>query len=467
MATSRRTLTRTVGLLGVLGIAVAGTSPTMAITLNPQALARDVGQAIPLVFVLATIVVALIAWCFARLARRHPNAGSAYGFVGAALNARWGLTAGWALLGSYITFGGVFLSASAIFLGSLCSSLGIWSNPNLDAIAVGAAIIIFVLSVASIRHVTLTLLVVEIVAAISIIVLSIVVLGRADYGASGVGMTDLFVPTGGIGIGQLALAMGFGVLSFAGFEETATLGEDSLQPEREIPIALIGTVLGCGVIYVLAAAAEVAGIYDAKQGMSLFQSSTGLLQTLGTRYVSSGIGDAFEAFALLSAIAGGLAVVAATSRMALAFARDLAPRLTMARISTEGEIPPVSIGIITAVALGQYVFMRVVCGGSASDVFFWAGTMGANLILIAYLLVCVAAGRTMLELRGLRLLELLIPGVAIAIIAYTLKASVYPLGDGAYAVIPFIVLGWMLLAIIAPIVNPALLTRVRSSLVSS
>ena len=52
------------------------------------------GGVIPLVFALSTLVVLLVAWCFARLAHHHPNAGSAYGFVGAVLGPRAGLVAG-------------------------------------------------------------------------------------------------------------------------------------------------------------------------------------------------------------------------------------------------------------------------------------------------------------------------------------------------------------------------------------
>src|SRR5438270_1794255 len=84
-----------VGTWDAIAVAVAGMAPTMAMNLNPQQPAEHVGRVVPLVFALSTGIVLLVAWCFARLAYQHPNAGSAYGFVGAVLGARAGLVAGW------------------------------------------------------------------------------------------------------------------------------------------------------------------------------------------------------------------------------------------------------------------------------------------------------------------------------------------------------------------------------------
>src|SRR3979411_2504945 len=88
-----------VGTWGAIAVAVAGMAPTMAMNLNPQEPAEHVGRVVPLVFLLSTVVVLLVAWCFARLAHEHPNAGSAYGFVAAILGPPAGLGAGWAVCG--------------------------------------------------------------------------------------------------------------------------------------------------------------------------------------------------------------------------------------------------------------------------------------------------------------------------------------------------------------------------------
>jgi len=119
-----------VGTWNAIAIAVAGMAPTLAMNLNPQEPAEHVGRVVPLVFALSTLVVLLVAWCFARLARDHPNAGSAYGFVAAILGPRAGLVAGWTLLGTYLCFVVVGLGAVGLFGADLLKRLDLWRNAS-------------------------------------------------------------------------------------------------------------------------------------------------------------------------------------------------------------------------------------------------------------------------------------------------------------------------------------------------
>ena len=111
--------------------------------------------------------------------------------------------------------------------------------------------------------------------------------------------------------------------------------------------------------------------------------------------------------------------------------------------------------------------LRIGFGASADDVFFWASTAGALLILIPYLLMCVGAGCSFWRAGGSRRLEVVVPILACALILYTLRASVFPLGEGAYAVIPFVVIGWVVAAILIVIARPALVDRIRTGLLAT
>jgi amino acid transporter len=71
-------------------------------------------------------------------------------------------------------------------------------------------------------------------------------------------------------------------------------------------------------------------------------------------------------------------------------------------------------------------------------------------LLVAYFLVAVSAGVSVIraphpESRW----KLLIPVIAAVVIGYTLWVSLYPSQQGAYGVIPWIVLGWCLIPIVA------------------
>jgi amino acid transporter len=466
-APRRRHLIRSVGLVGAIGVAVAGMAPTMAMNLNPQQLAEHVGSAVPVVFVLATIGITLIAWCFARLSSLYPNAGAAYRFAGETIGARTGFVAGWSLAGTYLAFGGVFVGAVTIFSSSVLASTGLWASPSADVIAVAATALLIVLALAPVRRVTIILLVIELASVVAMVALSLDVVGSVDFGRLGVGAADLLWPADGVSGTQVALALSFALLSFAGFEQVTTLGEDALNPRREIPIALLGTAIIGGILYTLVTAAQIIGIFDMTGGMQAFEESEGLLQTLGNHYVSTAVGTTFEVFAMCSAFAGGLVVVVSTSRIVYAIARDLTPDGRFAQLSKTGDAPRLALIACSLAGLVEYIVLRVAFDASVQDVFFWAGTTGALLILIPYLLMCVGAGFSFWRVGGSRRLEVVVPVLACALILYTLRASLFPLGEGAYAVIPFVVAGWVVIAVAIVVIRPGIVERIRTGLLAT
>ncbi|KMI24654.1 hypothetical protein SM87_05643 [Klebsiella pneumoniae] len=73
---------RSLKLWEALALSLGMVGPTLAMSGNAQGLIDSVGKALPIVFVLGLIGVALIAYGFIRLTRFYNHAGSAYGLVG-------------------------------------------------------------------------------------------------------------------------------------------------------------------------------------------------------------------------------------------------------------------------------------------------------------------------------------------------------------------------------------------------
>ena len=61
------------------------------------------------------------------------------------------------------------------------------------------------------------------------------------------------------GFSGVGLGVVFGVLSFVGFDAAATLGEETKNPRRNVPLAVGGALVGVGVFYVFATYALSAG----------------------------------------------------------------------------------------------------------------------------------------------------------------------------------------------------------------
>ena len=119
-----------------------------------------------------------------------------------------------------------------------------------------------------VRISTRVAVVLEIISLLAIGVLLIALL--VHYGARI--DTSQFRATGSSATG-IALGTVLAVGAFVGFESSSSLGIEARSPHRAIPRAILFTVLAAGVLYIIAAYAQVLGFGSAA---SLAQSSTPL-----------------------------------------------------------------------------------------------------------------------------------------------------------------------------------------------
>jgi amino acid transporter len=421
--------------------------------LNPQEPSQHVGQLIPLIFLLSTVLVLMVGWCFARLSRLHPNAGSAFGFVSAVMGPKSGLVAGWAMLGAYLCFGMVGISGFGLFRSDLADKFHPAHHPSIFFFTTMGALVVGILSVTAARRAAIALIVIEGIAVVAMLILAAAVIWKVLHGHGPQGdppIHDLFIPTAGISSSAVALALSFGFLSFAGFEEVSTMSEEVRNPTLTVPRVLLGTVIGGGIVYTVVTTAEVLGFGTDHAGMERFAASHSLLGDMGAMYFGSWCGDLLDILATFSALGCGLAGVMGASRVLFAIVRDLAPSSRLARLSPNGSSPVIASLCVIGSSFAGYAVMRFLFNGRGSDPFFWSSTIAVLGLLVAYFLVVVSAGLSLLRSSGSESVwKLLIPAVAAVAIAYTLWVSIYPVQQGAYGVIPWIVLGWCLLPVAA------------------
>jgi len=83
-----RGLRRELRFWEAIALSIGIMAPTAAMALNGVGVAGNVGQAVPLAFLIAAILVFLVAFGIMRLAGHYSHAGSVYAFTGATLDAR-------------------------------------------------------------------------------------------------------------------------------------------------------------------------------------------------------------------------------------------------------------------------------------------------------------------------------------------------------------------------------------------
>lgn len=381
-----------------LALSVATVGPTLAMAGNGQGIVGSVGKAIPLVFVIGLIGVALVGYSFARLTRHLNHAGSAYALVGGTVGPRAGFVSGFAMLGAYAGFSIGTLALTAAFTNSLLAQLQPGSTapgqvPWLIPVFVGGAVSLVVTG-RDARLLAKILLGIEGVGIVAMIVLAVAILVRG--GAPGTGI-DLgtFSPSG---VEPAAILGGVvaAFLSWAGFEACVSMGEETANPNRNIPRAIAGTLLVTGLLFVVVMFAQTIGFGTDPKGLQAFQNSANTLGDLGTTYV----GKWFSVLIIFTATAGAfgchMASAAASGRMLFAFGRDGLGPSALAGIDPRTGGPRLATGLIVVIAIA----VNGICGATgwppantgdpAIDTYFVFAIAGSVCLMVCYLLVEVA-----------------------------------------------------------------------------
>ncbi|KAJ7379615.1 hypothetical protein OS493_014010 [Desmophyllum pertusum] len=214
-------------------------------------LARNVvGPGLILSFFVAAVASLLAGLCYAEFSSRVPRVGSAYTFSYVTIGEFCAFIIGWNLLLEYI----IATSSVAIaWSGYLDSSLLNNAIMNLTTSGLGrlsasgiiakhpdflAFVLILVVAVMLSFGVRLTSLTTTVITAINIIVIVFIIILGGTF-AEGKNWTDDFLPFGFSGV-LAASASAF--YAFVGFDVIATAVEESKNPSKDVPIAMILTI---------------------------------------------------------------------------------------------------------------------------------------------------------------------------------------------------------------------------------
>lgn len=445
-------LRRTLSFWGALGLSVALLGPSMAANINPQAPAAQVGRAVPLVFLGSTIAVLLVAYGFIRLCQHFAHAGSVYGLVSATLGQRTGFVSGWLLLGTYLAFTVTTLSGSALFLTTFLRDTGWWANADWLVPAAVAVVLLVLLATRPAAVATKVLLGVEIGTMLLILAVSVVVVIRlaAHSAPGGLALTgSVFVPADGVPVSAVFFAMTFGFLSFAGFEAAATLGEETVNPRRAIPRALLGTVLLAGLFFVFVTAAESMGFGTGESGVRAVAGSSSLVGDLAREYLSGWAGNLVTLGAGISAFGSALACAVGASRLLFAMGRDGFASRGLGTARDRDGVPIRATATVLVLIALIISGLRFAATSSVTDIFFWTATVGSLALLVAYLLCLAGAIRFLFfsRPRRARLWEICIPLAGAVLVGYTLFTNIYPVPEAPYSAFPYVVVAWVLVGV--------------------
>ena len=426
---------------------IGHTAPATAILLTLPITTSYAGAAAPLAYLVAFVLVLMLGVGLTQLARHLPSAGGYYTYVSCTVHPRAGFLSAW-LFFLYAPVTPAFSLAMMGFV--LQSSLGTAYGivfPWWLFLLLGTAFTFWV----TYRGIEVSAAALMILGVLEMsIVLLLAAWGLFVPGPGGVDLSA-FNPANAVGQpGLFALGVIFSIFALTGWEGVAPLAEESANPRRVVPQALVGTIVIMGTFLVFTAWGILVGwgtldlqaITDAKD-----KPPFELPLVLARRFW--GTGWLLVLFALLnSMVAVSVATGLVSTRMWYAMARSGSLPAWLAGVHPRHQTP------VNAVAFQTLLTLLVGLGLG-----FWIGPdqeffLMGEVLTLALALIYTAGNLGVFlyyrrqrrgEFRPLRHALLpLISSAAVLGVAY-LSVVEWPPPPLRYA--PFIVAGWLALGI--------------------
>ncbi len=273
---------------------------------------------------LAGLGVVAIAYTISLYARRYAGAGAVYEYLTHGAHPWLGVfTAGFFFVGA------LFLGGGGIYLGLGILTDNFWkehvshSGPAWWVWGLVALVIVLVLNYIGVRLAIRAMLTFAAVSFLPMLILAVVIIVQGGEGGNTLtmfnpGETSLFGITGGGVLGGILL----GILLFVGFEAAASIGEESAEPHRSIPRALIGTVAVAAAFFVLMAYAFSIGYGKEAVSKGAWAFSPNAVGEMATKYIGSWYATILELVVILDAMALALAICVLIGRGFFALGRD-------------------------------------------------------------------------------------------------------------------------------------------------
>ena len=411
----------------ILGQSIANVGPTLTPAINITVVASLAGRGAWLAYLIATIGMMFVAANIGALARRHPQSGSYFIYIGRNFGPLAGALAGWAMIAAYLFTGVAITLACTIFFGDVLAALGLAAlMPPGWSLAIGIVGLVWLAGYHDISLSSRLALVLEAVSITIIIAIIAVVAWRHGTLVDHSQLDIAALPAAGV-----TSALAFAVFGFVGFESAATLARETRDPHIAVPRAIMGSAVGVGVFFAAMAYLMVLGM----DGDAAAIGASGA--PFAALTVKAGIGWAagiIYVAAIISGFACVLASVNAASRLLFSMGRYGFIGGAMGRVHARHRTPHVAVTIACALVLVASLAVLPLGGLLAYGLTGTFATMG---FLIVYLGVCAVAPIDLRRSGGLQWRQALVALAGILIIGFVIIGSVWPVPLAPYDRIPW------------------------------
>jgi len=261
----KKSLHRSLGPVQLTLLGVGAVIGTGIFVLTSEA-AQKAGPGMMWSFVIAALVCGVAALCYSEIASMVPVSGSAYTYTYAVMGELLAWMVGWALILEYA------VAASAVSVGWSGYFVGLLANAGIElptALTVGGyapggfinlpalviALLVTLLLMIGTREsarVNAVLVAIKVAALAMFIALTIPMMRGEEF--------EPFMPNGWFGTERGFGAVGAAAsifFAYVGFDAVSTAAEETRNPQKNVPIGLLGSLGICTVFYLLVAAGAI------------------------------------------------------------------------------------------------------------------------------------------------------------------------------------------------------------------
>jgi amino acid transporter len=446
------------GALSTPDLLIAGMSymaPGFSLFFTVAVVAGFAGIHMPGIYVLAGLGVLCTGSTLGAFARLSPGAGALQLFVECGFGRNAGAAAGIVLAGGYLFLQG----AVSVLFGGWTAAL-IRRHTGLDLPWPALALLgtagcgwLMIRGVGLSIKATWALFLFEFV-----LVLAVAAATLIRGGAEGLDAAPLLpVGTDGPGLSASALAMVYATFSFVGFEGAISFAEETPDPARAMPVAVVGGIGVIAGLYVLTTYAVVVGFGPDRIGE--VAKAPEPLSVLAAAYAGP-LGGFLDLAVWTSVVANLMAGGNANARLLFAMARTGILPAGLARIHPRYRTPASAIVVFMAATLVPTLISAI--AGDYLAAFGVLSGFGALLAILVYM-AATAAFPVHLHRTGHRLAahpfpRMLVPMAGVAIWLVPIWGAAQPGQAFPYRFFP-----WAAAAVLAAAIGWSLLGRLRDA----
>lgn len=338
------TLERSLNLRAVVLFGLAYLAP-MIVLGTFGVLAMKTNGTAPTGYLLALVALLFTARSYGKMSARFPVAGSAYTYTRRAIDSRAGFLVGWAVLLDYLFLPMVIWLIGAAFLSAKFPGVPKWTW------IVGFIIITSILNVIGIKaaaNVTMLLMIFQVLVLAFFVALSLTHVFHTGGAGALVSSTPFLNPR--TTISAVSAGAALAAYSFLGFDAITTLTEETIEPKKTIPRAIMLVLLiGGGIFLVVTYSTQL--VHPGGTFPDVNSAAFTIAKTIGGDLFSS----VFLAGLVVTQFASGLAAQTAVARLLYAMGRDsVLPKRIFGYVHPRFHTPAINVlvsGVVGLIAL--------------------------------------------------------------------------------------------------------------------